>query len=230
MKGTKIYIVEDEPLIAMTITTVLRKMGFIIIAEPASSVKEAKEGIASTQPDLVMVDIQLEGQEDGTALAKYLELMGIPYMYLTSQTDPLTLAKVKETSPLNYLVKPFTESGLKTSIEVTWHNFLKLQANDLVFYSDQSQHVVRQQDVLYLKAFDNYCYLYTKKQRHLIPKTLKHMWEQLDERLFAKCHRSYVINLQHIQSMEGDELVVQGTRIPVSRSQKQEIKQRLRPS
>ncbi|MCH2197205.1 MAG: response regulator transcription factor [Flavobacteriales bacterium] len=224
MKDTKIFIVEDEPLIAMTISTALKKSGFLILGEPATSISEAKEGIANIRPDLVLIDINLEGSEDGVTLAHDLEDRNIPYIYITSQTDPLTLNRVKSTNPLTYVVKPFTETGLRTSVEIAWHNHVKLQADDLVFTSDNVQHIVKQIDVLYLKAFDNYCYLFTQEKKHLIPRTLKSISEQLDPRLFVRCHRSFVVNKNKVISFNGNMLTIGSESIPVSRSYRKGVK------
>ena len=91
MRTLRIYIVEDEPLIAESICIALKKQGHIIIGVSDNS-KEAEQAISRIQPDLVLVDIQLKGKSNGLELALFLENNTIPFMYLTSQTDAQTIA------------------------------------------------------------------------------------------------------------------------------------------
>ena len=83
----KILIVEDEPLIAATIETALKKQAYNVVGE-ADSFDEALALVRNKQPDLVLLDIQLEGEKDGIALAIELDNSDVPYLFLTSQTDP----------------------------------------------------------------------------------------------------------------------------------------------
>ena len=128
VKSLNIYIVEDEPLIVSTIEVALRKQGFYAVGD-AEDYFTALNDIERLRPDLVLVDIQLSGSKDGVDLAEALDKRKQPYLFLSSQTDPNTIDRVKHTNPLGYIVKPFTETGLRTNIELAWHN-----------YSDSKQH------------------------------------------------------------------------------------------
>ena len=86
----KIYIVEDDAIIALSIETALKKQGYTVCGN-ADTMEEAKEEIRKRNPDLVLVDIQLDGTKDGIDLAENLDKEGVPYLYLTSQTDPHTI-------------------------------------------------------------------------------------------------------------------------------------------
>ncbi len=226
MKSITIYIVEDEPLIAITIETALLKQGFTICGD-ADTVEDAKNDIEKYNPDLVLLDINLEGDKDGIDLALHLDKKNIPYLYLTSQTDPETIARVKETSPLGYIVKPFTETSLRSNIELAWHSYLQNNSDFIMVRSEGSLLKIKQQDILYLKAFDNYCYLFTSEKKHLIPFTLKHVSEKLTPKIFVKTHRSYIVNLNKISSLQTDSVMVGNIKIPLSNSNKEIIKQRV---
>ena len=91
----KILIVEDEPLIAVTIETALEKQGYQVIGD-ADSFASAIEFLGQRQADLVLLDIKLEGDQDGIELAQELDKRAIPYLFLTSQTDPNTKDRIKE--------------------------------------------------------------------------------------------------------------------------------------
>uniref|UniRef100_UPI00404B287C LytR/AlgR family response regulator transcription factor n=1 Tax=Gelidibacter sp. TaxID=2018083 RepID=UPI00404B287C len=223
MKPLKIYIVEDEPLIVATIETALKKQGYMVVGD-ADTVNDALLSIKKLQPDLVLIDIQLDGNKDGIHLAETLDSVAVPYMYLTSQTDQLTINRVKQTKPLGYIVKPFTENGLRSNIEVAWNNHLKQEPDYFSFSSNNELHKIKQSDILYLKAFDNYCYVVTSQKDYLVPKTLKHLSEQLNSDLFLKTHRSYIVNISKINSMQGNVVFINSTEIPVSKHQKEALK------
>ncbi len=213
----KIIVIEDEPLICVAVETALKKVGYRIIGD-ADNFEDGLSIIKNKTPDLVLVDIQLEGEKDGIDLVFELDKLKIPYLFLTSQTDPETIERVKQTKPLGYIVKPFTESGLQSNIDLAWHNYSK-EHNSTILIKDSGRLIkVNQNDIAYLKAFDNYCYIVTENKEYLLPHTLKHTVQKLDEGIFIKTHRSYVVNINHIKSIHRKTLEVMGTSIPLSSS------------
>ncbi|WP_323789243.1 LytR/AlgR family response regulator transcription factor [Psychroserpens sp.] len=227
MNTLNIYIVEDEPLIVSTIETALLKQGYKVVGDAEDVVTAIKE-IRTLQPDLILIDIQLEGNQDGIDLALELDRSQLPYIFLTSQTDPETVERVKQTHPLGYIVKPFTEAGLQSNIELAWHNHESKNTRFIILKSDGRQHKINENSILYLKAFDNYCYVYTASKTYLVPHTLKHMSEQLHKDIFIKTHRSYWVNLNHIDSVGINELVLKTEPIPISASHKSLVMSKLK--
>lgn len=219
MKKPKIYIVEDDPIIAATIETALEKQGFTVIGD-GEDFDTASTEITELHPDLILLDIQLEGDKDGIDLALQLDKQNVPYLFLTSQTDPHTIARVKATKPLGYIVKPFTENGLRSNIELAWHN-LSLTAREYVLLKSEGYvHKIDQSSIKYLKAFDNYCYVVTTKNTLLVPHTLKHTVTELNPTNFVKTHRSYVVNKNHIISIKKDTIHLKDEQLPLSSSNK----------
>ncbi|MEH6763942.1 MAG: LytTR family transcriptional regulator DNA-binding domain-containing protein [Aequorivita antarctica] len=226
MKALKIYIVEDEPLIVATITSALKKQGFHVLGD-SDEFDEALPAIDKTQPDLVLLDIQLEGAKDGIDLAKELDKRAIPYLYLTSQTDPETIKRVKETQPLGYIVKPFTENGLRSNIELAWHNFSLTNQDFMLLKSEGRTHKINQESILYLKAFDNYCYVITTSDTFLVPHTLKKTSEKLNPDHFVQTHRSYWVNIKKISSTTTSTIYLGDAEIPMSSSHKEALMSKL---
>ena len=226
MRQLKIYVVEDDPIIAMTIETALIKQGYKFWGQ-AETFDEALIGIKKSNPDLVLVDIQLDGNEDGVDLATQLDNLKIPYLYLTSQTDPHTIERVKETHPLGYIVKPFTENGLRSNIEIAWSNYENIEEEYFTFSSNNELHKIKQSQILYLKAFDNYCYVITSDKEYLVPKTLKFLFASLNKEKFYKPHRSYIVNLLKVEGLKTNALSINNIEVPVSNSKKNALKQLL---
>src|SRR5438477_8576778 len=111
-------IVEDEILIAEELKERLSRLGFSVIA----AVDSAEEGIAIAtreRPDLVLLDIRLKGEKDGVQAAKEIrQQVNVPLVYLTAHSDRLTVDRVKETEYDGFLLKPFRERELQTTIEI----------------------------------------------------------------------------------------------------------------
>ena len=227
MKLPSIYIVEDEPLIAATIETMLSKQGFLVVGD-ADNAQTALKQIETLKPELVLVDIMLEGNKDGIDLAIALEVLGQSYLYLTSQTDPNTIDRVKETHPLGFVAKPFTEAGLRSNIELAWFNYKNSNSYFLTIKSDGRLINLNQNNITHLQAFDNYCYVYTISRSYLVPHTLKYMAEQLNEDFFVKTHRSFWVNLNHIEAIEKNQLILRTEPIPLSSSHKSIVVNRMK--
>ncbi|MBU3661517.1 MAG: response regulator transcription factor [Flavobacteriales bacterium] len=123
MKGKKVLIVEDEFLIAKDIEGLLLDEGYEVISY-VSTVDQAIQMIESNEPDLVLTDISLIGDKDGVDLGLYLiKKDTTPFIYLTSHTDKLIMDRVKETRPYGFIVKPFKDVDVKTTVEIVLNNF-----------------------------------------------------------------------------------------------------------
>ncbi len=128
-KGS-VLIVEDELWIAKDIKDSLLSEGFAV-TDICMSVKEALASIQRTKPDLVFIDINLSGKMDGIALGEVLQEDDlIPYAYITSYTDQLTLERAKNTRPRGYIVKPFRSVDITTTAEIILNNFHKFNTVD----------------------------------------------------------------------------------------------------
>lgn len=119
----KILIVEDEVLIARDIKESLEELGHYTCVT-ASSVLSALKIVEDEHPDLVLIDIKLNGNLTGINLGKILLSKDkIPYIYLTSHTNVLTFTEAKNTRPAGFLVKPFKQNDLRIAIEIALNNF-----------------------------------------------------------------------------------------------------------
>ncbi|CAN5522101.1 hypothetical protein BH11BAC2_BH11BAC2_17790 [soil metagenome] len=123
MSKTRILVVEDESIVAKDIQNTLIKLGYEVPAT-ASSAASAYDKLEQIRPDLVFLDIKLKGEEDGIHIAEHIrEKYNIPVIFLTSYVDQVTLDRAKVTEPYGYIVKPFNESDLKTTVEMALFKF-----------------------------------------------------------------------------------------------------------
>ncbi len=123
MKNTRIAIVEDEWTIAEEIKMVLQSMQYDVTSM-SSSGEEAIQNAEKDKPDLVLMDIVLEGEMDGIVAANEIRSrFNIPIIYLTAYTDDKILERASITEPFGYIVKPFVNEDLKISIEIAMYKY-----------------------------------------------------------------------------------------------------------
>ncbi|MDB9509745.1 EAL domain-containing protein [Kamptonema animale CS-326] len=121
MSRAKILIVEDESIIAEDIADSLKVLGYSISAIVFSG-EEAIQAADDMHPDLVLMDIHLQGKMDGiTAAEEIRSRFQIPVVYLTAYADDNTLQRVNATKPFGYVVKPFEEKNLHSAIQIALH-------------------------------------------------------------------------------------------------------------
>jgi two-component system cell cycle sensor histidine kinase/response regulator CckA len=118
MAKANILIVEDETLIALDIQDALHGLGYDVCG-PATSGQKAIHKAIEMRPDLVLMDIHLSGEMDGTQAAGHIQSrLDIPVVYLTAHADKVTLQRARLTQPFGYVLKPFKEHELHMAIEI----------------------------------------------------------------------------------------------------------------
>lgn len=117
-QALKVLIIEDEGLIALDIRKALSALGHEVTGI-ASTAEDALNLVAVNPPDLVLMDIQLQGSVDGIATAKQIaQGRDIPVIFLTAHSDRETVNRVKQADPYGYIVKPFTPASLNVTVEM----------------------------------------------------------------------------------------------------------------
>lgn len=120
VKENRILVVEDEMITAMDIKNRLQEMGYIVPAT-ASSGEEAISLAEKLTPDLILMDIVLKSEIDGTQAAQYIaNKFHIPIIFLTAYNDENTFNRAKLSSPFGYINKPFNEKDLKIALELAF--------------------------------------------------------------------------------------------------------------
>ncbi|WP_457617342.1 LytR/AlgR family response regulator transcription factor [Lutibacter sp.] len=235
MNKIKIHIVEDEPLIAETIKTILEKAGYVVTGISMRG-KEAIFDIETAQPNMVLADIILKGEMDGIEMIQQLQKrLSIPFIFLTSMSDEETINRVKKTNPSGFIVKPFNEHTLLTNIELALYKH-KLEKptisvnteSDSFFIKNKGELIkIKQNNILFFEAYDNYCNLYTEERKYLITHSLKSIEEKLPATTFLKVHRSFIINVSKIDSIQEGYVFMSNHKVSVSKTYKDALMKKL---
>lgn len=249
MKGDqiRILIVEDEFITIETLTSVLKEMNYSISGD-AMSAKEAIEILEKGETDLAILDINIKGDKDGIWLAGQIqEKYKIPFIFLSAFGDESTVHRAIETEPHGYLVKPFNKVDIFTAIEVALKNFAKqkkassdkstenaseepshIVAKDSIFIRDDYMFVkLKIEDILFIKSDKNYLEIHLPNKRHLVRGKLSDFAQNLSMDKFMQVHRSYVINIEAIDSFGAGFIKINRTEIPLGAAYKDELKNRV---
>lgn len=121
MEKPRVVIVEDDGIVALQIRSSLEQRGYTVGGVFASG-EETLANVASAAPDLVLMDIKLQGEMDGIQTAGLLrERHGLPVIFLTAHSEEATIERAKRAEPYGYLLKPFNVQDLCITVEVAFH-------------------------------------------------------------------------------------------------------------
>lgn len=241
MSRLKIGIVEDELLIARSIKDALNELGYDF-TEPCISYTEAVEMIEVEKPDMLLLDINLSGKKDGIDVAAFVnEKHHIPFIFLTANSDAATIDRAKKVKPHAYLVKPFTKEELFASIEIAFSNYSSGQPkqeqniaatkiNNALFIRENHAFVkILFSEIIFVESEENYVKVHTTgNKRIMIRSTFTDFLEQLPKDLFFRTGRSHAVQLELIEKIEPTEVLISGQKIPLSKTNREELYLRLR--
>lgn len=220
----RILIVDDEASIAEMCSAMLSDLGYEVVGI-AHTYASAISQMESQQIDLVILDIDLKEEKNGIDLAIYIkEHFDLKFLFLTSFADIDTVKKAAKTVPEAYLIKPFTEEDLFTTIEV----IRSKKEIDYTIQINTGIEVIKvaANDVALVKSDNNYLEVYVNQKKHLIRSSLESFLKENNYSNFVRIHRSYVVNLLKVSSFSRQHVIVGDIKCPISRSYKQELFQR----
>ncbi len=152
MKPSKVFIVEDEVIVAHEIAQKLKKMGHDVVGMAATG-EQAVETALRERPDLILMDIKLKGKMDGIEAAEKIHAQSqIPLIYLTALSDEQTLQRAKITEPYAYIQKPITSRELHIAVEIALYKHsvqreLSIQLQRMTAMRMIDQAIINSQDL-----------------------------------------------------------------------------------
>ncbi len=243
----KILIVEDQELYAEQLEMLVDKLGYEHIATVDNST-HALSMILKNVPDLILMDIHIQGSHDGIELAEMIHQSHlIPIIFITSLQDDETFQRANKIQAVHFLMKPFNDLQLQRIIEMTvsrlqnednnlkqnppteeWENDFLFQDH---FYIKTRQKLdkVSINDVLFLEADGHHCWIHTSAKKFLVRMPMKELSNRLPKFFFIQTHRSCIVNIQKIQSVNLEESVIvfENTQAPLSKRNKEILLQKL---
>jgi len=241
MKSLRAMIVDDEPLARTRIKRMLENIGSIEIVGECSNGREATQQIPKIQPDLVLLDVQMP-EMDGFEVLQALKSK-FPYVIFVTAYDQYAV-RAFEVFALDYLLKPFNETRLEKAITRAREQIeLKNDANfteqisklvedlkekshldRLVMKDERKIWFVPVHTIDWIEAEGKYVNVHVGKDSHLLRESLTALENKLNPKLFARIHRSSIVNVERIKELQpwfhGDYRVIlsTGTELILSRT------------
>jgi two-component system response regulator LytT len=248
MAKTSILVVEDESIVAKDIQNSLKKLGYSVPSIENSG-EDAIDAAGQHRPDLILMDIMLKGEISGIEAAEQIRIRyQIPVIFLTAYADESTLSKAKVTEPYGYIIKPFKEIDLHTSIEMALYKHGKEQevrkerdlyssivldksVDDCIFVKSNSRLVkVKTNEIYFVEALKDYVIIHAKDSKYTVHSTMKDMLSKLSGTEFLRVHRSFIVRVDKITAIEQSNLVMEDDKkqVPVGGSYRDELLSRLK--
>lgn len=243
MEERKILIVEDEAIVAKDISVCLERIGYNVLGIFGRGEK-VLEFLEENKPDLVLMDIMLTGKMNGIEVStKIKEKFNIPVVFLTAYEDENTINKAKVSEPYGYVIKPFKEIDLRTSIEMALYKFKKVQeklagldtsefkrkptlSKEFIYIKSNSKLIkVQNNNILFIEALKDYVIIHTKDEKFTIHSTMKEIEKKLPSETFMRVHRSFILNLKKIKSIENAIVIIEDSnkRVPIGGSYRDDL-------
>lgn len=217
-----ILIVEDEIELAENLKELLENLGFFV-HEILDNAKDTLNFLKSHLPDLILMDILIKGDIDGVKLTEIIKKKySVPVLLLTAYSEKSILDKVLKINHDGFLLKPFSTQSLITSIylasKAKLNNGIGSKRKKLLKIRDKGFLVPIPEDTIYyLQADGLYTKIFTENKIYIIRDILKDIKGKLSENKFVRVHKSYIININHVDSFNSRELIINKETIPIRR-------------
>ncbi|NCU05293.1 MAG: response regulator transcription factor [Chitinophagaceae bacterium] len=223
----KVVIIDDEPLARKGLKEYVADVDFLQLAGEYDHPLKAVDLISSGEVQLLLLDIEMPKI---TGIEFFRSLKNAPPVIFTTAYPQYALDGF-ELNALDYLVKPISfDRFLKAALKAKEYYELRQQnrvanTSQTDFYIKADNQFVRIafNDVQFVEALQNYVCIYTAEKKYISYLTMKSVEEYLPAAQFVKTHKSFIVNAAKIDAIEGNEIRIASHRIPISRSEKEEV-------
>ena len=209
----EVIILEDEPLIAYSLKTILSKFGVHYISIH-NNLDSGVAGLQVSQYDAAFIDIQINGKPDGFRFAELCREKSLPIVFLTSFGDEETIKSAVDFGPVAYLNKPFKESEINALVKM----LKKRKQDDFVVLMDGKKEIrLKIDDIVYLEANTPYVNIYFKSGSISVRSSIVKLVEKLSHQMrIRRIHKSYAVAESKIEIKAATYIVANGIKLPYS--------------
>jgi DNA-binding LytR/AlgR family response regulator len=234
----KCLIVDDEPLAQDILVQYVGDCKSLELLKVCSDALEAGEFIRSQPVDLIFLDINMP-RLSGISFVKTLNH---PVLIIFTTAYPEHAAEGFEANAVDYLVKPFSFERFMKAVNkaIEWAEFRKEKENPgendsiqnhgfILLRSDKKIFKINFDDILYFESIGDYIKVHLTDKKIIIHETVKNLVTQLPINKFIRVHKSYIVSVAKIRLIEGNQVDVEGKKIPIGLVFKEELLKRLNP-
>ncbi len=216
-------IVDDNPLASLTLKQLASQVKSITIVGECSGAVEAYDFLNKNQVDLLFSDIEMPGMS-GLELVKSLSVK--PVIIFTSSQDKYA-AEAFELCVADYLIKPINLQRLLQAVsraeEIMQRKnteISKVSTGFIFIKENKAIKKINSEDILWIEAMGDYVKIKIGAKFHIVHSTLKQVEDKLDANLFVRVHRSYIVAIDKIESLEDNILTIGGSPVPIAETYK----------
>ena len=218
----KCIITDDEPIARKGLKSYIEKIDFLSLVGECEDAIQLNTALKTLQPDLVFLDIEMP---EITGIDLLSSLVDPPKIVIVSAYEQYAL-KGYELNVADYLLKPVSfERFLKSANKI--HELIEKEQkteSDYIFVkSDKQLKKIFLKEILLIESMENYVVIYTEKSKEVVYNTLKQIQQSLPCEIFLQVHRSYIVNINHIKAIEGNQLNIDGHKIPIARLLREKV-------
>lgn len=218
----KCIITDDEPVARKGLRGYIEKIDFLTLTGECEDAIQLNTLLKTQQVDLIFLDIEMP---EMTGLELLSNLTNPPKVIIVSAYEQYAL-KGYEFEVVDYLLKPVSfDRFLKSANRI--HDLLQTEqkdADDYIFVkSDKQLKKILFRDILFIESMENYVIIQTVSSKEIVYTTLKQIYESLPQDIFQQTHRSYIVNIDQVNAIDGNLLNVNSHKIPVARNLKDNV-------
>jgi len=232
----KCVAIDDEPLARECIANYVREVDFLQLTGMGSNPVELTRLLHEQKVDLIFLDIQMPVING----IEFLKITPNPPMVIITTAYPSYALDGFQLDVLDYLVKPITFNRFFKAVSKAkdyQHLLLRSSFADITGVNstedyffikcDYKYEKIYFADILYIEAMQNYVMIYTQKGKYMTLLYLKNIEENLEGQPFVRVHKSYLVSIPRIESIENNEIIIGKIRIPLSRNYRDEVIERV---
>ncbi len=222
-------IVDDEPLARKGMKEYVQDVPFLLHAGSFESAEQAYEFLQHQSVDLMLLDIRMPGMSG----IEFLKKLHPPPLVIFTTAYTEHALEGFELEVIDYLIKPVSSERFKKAAQKAFDYFRlrqAIQGDPVEFFFIKCNHQferVNFTELLFVEAMQNYCIVHTPGRKLITYITLTSLLEKLPSKRFIKVHKSFIVSIEKVNAVNGNEIIIGSSRIPVSRSMKDEVMARI---
>lgn len=213
----KCVITDDEPMARKGLRSYIEKIDFLTLIGECEDAIQLNTILKTQQVDLIFLDIEMP---EMTGLELLSNITNPPKVIIVSAYEQYAL-KGYEFDVVDYLLKPVSFDRFLKAVNRV-HDLLQTEQkeeNDYIFVkSDKQLKKILFRDILFIESMENYVVIQTVSFKEVVYTTLKQLYESLPKDIFQQTHRSYIVNIEKVTAIDGNQLTIAPYKIPVARN------------
>jgi len=221
----KCIIIEDEPIAIKRLKKFIDQIEYLDLCQTFNNAVESIAWLKQNQVDLIFLDIQMDKM---TGIQFLDSVESIPQIIITTAYDQYAV-KSYEFEITDYLLKPFSFERFVKAVEKAHKKHSEIKSEDYIFIKTESRiERIKFDDILFIEGMNEYLRIHMLSKKVMTLANFQTIIRSLPSKNFMRVHRSYIVNLDKIESVERNRIKIENENIPISETYRESFKQKIR--